>query len=130
MATLLQIPSVDVKYVCDVDPNALGLALAKENGITCCSDPECKWIFNNSDVDLILEATGDPRVFEKLGRIRHKETSLIGARANRIMFTLLDTQNKDREEVERYKDFLEMRVANRTKELEEANRKLQEKVNE
>ncbi|MBM4148708.1 MAG: HAMP domain-containing histidine kinase [Lentisphaerae bacterium] len=125
---LSDMPSVEVRCVYDIRPNAPGMVLARELGIECLTDPDFSRIAGNAEINLILEVTGLPEVFEKLGRIKSPRTSLIGAEGNRIVFTMLETQEQAKRRLDNLRVTLEERVASRTSDLEDANRRLEEKV--
>ena len=56
LETLLKMPDIVIRSVCDVDPEAPGMRLARARGIPCHAglEPVCR----DSGLDLIFEATG------------------------------------------------------------------------
>ncbi len=128
LSMLGNMPGIEIRYVYDIRPDAPGMILASQLGITCSTDPSFTGLVANPKVDLILEVTGLPDVFRKLGEVKSPRTSLIGAAGNRIIFSLLDTQDQANRRLEGLKASLEERVAARTAELENANRQLQEQI--
>jgi len=122
----MQMPDVNILYVCDTDPNAPGISLAREHGIKCCHDPDFPELARNPGIDLILEITGSREVFQKLNEIKHPETSLIGAEGNRFIFELLGTQEEAKKELKTYQETLEKRIVERTRDLKKTNEQLQE----
>jgi signal transduction histidine kinase len=128
LAMLRDMPGIEVKFVFDVRPDAPGMVLAREMGILCSTDPAFPQLVNNPNVNLILEVTGSREVFNRLGEIKSPETSLIGSAGNRIIFSLLDTQDQANRRLESLKDSLEERVVARTRELELANERLQQQI--
>jgi signal transduction histidine kinase len=128
LSMLASMPGIEVRHVYDINPDAPGMILAGKLGIACSADPSFPELAGNSHVNLILEVTGLPEVFRKLGEIKSPKTSLIGAAGNRIIFSLLDTQDQATRRLEALKKSLEERVAARTAELERANQKLQEQI--
>jgi PAS domain S-box-containing protein len=65
---------LEVAAVCDLNEDSPGIQLAKENGIPCGKD----WRnFLNEEIDIIIEVTGDQKVFEDLRDSRGKNTVVI-----------------------------------------------------
>jgi PAS domain S-box-containing protein len=65
---------LDVRVVVDINPNAPGLKVAKENGIITDQD----WRpYLTDDIDIIIEVTGNEEVFKDLRDHRSKNTVLI-----------------------------------------------------
>lgn len=126
LETLLKMPNVVTKHVCDTNPLAPGIILAKRHSIQChtrieaiCQDPE---------VDLIFEATGCREVFKQILAQKPEHTRVIGSADARIIFHLLDLQQGVTDRLEDYNLTLERRVLERTAELEEANMELGKKI--
>lgn len=128
LATLLKIPDIEIRYVYDINPEAPGMILAKENDIRCRTDPAFTEIASNPEIDLILEVTGKSEVFEKLKSLLSPQSTLIGAAGTKIIFHLLDAQNKVTQKLEAYKKSLEWQIIERTEEIEKANQELQKKI--
>ena len=125
----LQIPGVNIVCVCDINPDAPGIMLARDHGIRVSTDPEFCGLKDNPEVKLILEITGRREVFQKLDEIKHTETSLIGAEGNRFIFELLEAQEEAKSELRAYQETLEERIAERTRDLEITNEELR-RINE
>jgi signal transduction histidine kinase len=128
LETLLKMPNVAVKHVCDLNPDAPGIGLARQRGIQChtqmdavCRDPE---------VDLIFEVTGRREIFNQVLAQKPEHTRVIGSDDARIIFHLLDLQQDVAERLEEYSQVLERRVLERTSELEKANTELERKIYE
>ncbi len=130
LATLLKIPGISIKYVCDINPAAPGIALARLHDIQCSFDPDFPEIASDPKLDLIFEVTGDTSVLKKLNRIKAPDTILIGAAGTKVIFHVLEAKDQLTRKLEEYKQDLELRIVERTEELEWANHKLEEKVSE
>lgn len=130
LSTLLDIGEVEVNCVYDINSEAPAMMLAAEKGISVSSDQEFLSLADNPDIDLILEVTGRDDVFEHLREIKHTDCKLIGSKGNRIIFSLLDAQQKAQKQLEVYKDGLEDKIADRTKEVEFINTQLRKSVGE
>ena len=130
LATLLKIPGITIKYVNDINPDAPGIALAKLHDIQCSLDPEFPEIAADPDLDLIFEVTGDSAVLKKLNQIKGQDTILIGASGTKVIFHLLEAKDRLTQKLEEYKQDLELRIVERTEELEWANHQLEGKVRE
>ncbi|MBL7115267.1 MAG: HAMP domain-containing histidine kinase [Kiritimatiellae bacterium] len=130
LETLLRMKDIEVRYVYDSDPNAPGMLLAKENKIFCSTDTTYPELWGNRKISIILEVTGSAAVFRSLGGLKAQSTSLIGARGNRMVFGMLASENQVRRDLEHYKDKLEHLVTQRTSELEQANKQLNNRLEE
>lgn len=127
---LLKHPRVNILHVYDKDPEAPGMVFAREKGIVCSTNTTYPELWDNRDIDTILEVTGSETVFRALGGIKARRTALIGARGNRLFFAMLADEARMRERLEEYQDALEKLVALRTAELQQANEQLESKVEE
>ncbi len=128
LANLLEIPGIVVKYMCDINPDAPGFILAKKNNIRCITDTSLKDLLEDTEVDLIFEITGKDKVFEYLQKNKLPGCNVMGSAAARVMFHMIDTQQKITTELKAYKTMLAERVMERTDELEFVNKELQQQV--
>lgn len=126
LETLLKMPSVITKHVCDVNPSAPGVTLARQHGIQC--HTQMTEICQNKEVDLIFEVTGRKEIFAQILAQKQENTRVIGSEDARIIFHLLDLQQGVTERLEDYNLLLERRVLERTMELEKANTELEKKI--
>jgi signal transduction histidine kinase len=127
LKVLLGSPNVQIKYVCDVNPHAKGVLLAKQHGIPCVE--RFTEILKDNDLDLIFESTGKADVFEQLRQAKLSGVSLVGSGGTRLIFDLLDRYNEVNRNLQSSKINLERRIIERTEELEKLNSQLsQEKV--
>src|SRR5665647_2442033 len=126
LKTLLHIPNVKIKYVCDKNPNAIGILYAKNHNIPCTQD--YRQIIEDKEVNLIFEATGDPYVFADLSEKKSSKISLIGADGSKIIYHFLDAYNEVNKNLNEYKINLERKIIERTEELEKANAKLEKEM--
>ena len=122
LKVLLEIPGVKIKYVCDINPDAVGVLFARNHHIQCFTNYQ--EIITNKEINLIFEATGDPQVFKDLSENKSPNTSLIGADGSKIIYNLLDSYNEINRNLNEYKNNLEEKIIERTEELEKANIKL------
>ncbi len=82
---------LDIKAVVDINGNSPGLQLARELGIPTGTD----WRdFLDSGIDIIVEATGEDKVFEALREKRSKETVLIPGSVAYIIATLMEEKEE------------------------------------
>ncbi|MCK5567391.1 MAG: HAMP domain-containing histidine kinase [Actinomycetia bacterium] len=126
LKVLLRIPAVKIKYVCDTDPYAVGILYAKNHDINCTTD--CDQIIVDEEVNLIFEATGDPRIFKKIDENKSPKTSLIGADGSKIIFQFLDAYNEVNKDLKEYKVNLEKKIIERTEDLEVVNTQLEKEM--
>ncbi len=126
LKTLLKMPSVAVKHVCDINPEAPGIALAREHGIRC--HTQMADICGDGEVDLIFEVTGRKEIFAQVLAGKPERTRVIGSEDARIIFHLLDLQQEVSDRLEDSNLILERRVLERTLELEKANTELEKKI--
>jgi len=126
LETLLKMPNVVTKHVCDVNPSAPGIALARQHGIQC--HTSMAEICQDKEVDLIFEVTGRKEVFARIVAQKPENTRVIGSEDARIIFHLLDLQQEVSDRLEDHNLILERRVLDRTMELEKANTELETKI--
>ncbi|KON87112.1 ATPase AAA [Sporosarcina globispora] len=78
---------LDVKAVVDIDPDAAGLQLAKESGIPV----GLEWRrFMDQNIDIIIEVTGNEKVFIDIREARGKNTVLIPGSVAFLIAKLLE----------------------------------------
>jgi signal transduction histidine kinase len=128
LKVLLEIPDVKIKYVCDINPNAIGFLFARNHNIQCITD--YNQIITDKEINLIFEATGDPQVFRNLSEMKSPNISLIGADGSKIIYQLLDAYNETNLSLNEYKTNLEKKIIERTEELERTNVKLAKEMME
>jgi len=126
LKVLLKIPAVNIKYICDIDPYAVGILYAKNHNINCTTD----WgqIIIDEEVDLIFEATGDPQIFKDISENKSPEISLIGANGSKMIFQFLDAYNEVNQDLNEYKVNLEKKIIERTEALEVVNTQLEKEM--
>jgi signal transduction histidine kinase len=128
LCNLLEIPGITVKYICDINSNAQGFKLARENEIQCVTDKDLKVLLEDTDIDLIFEITGKDSVFNYLQKNKLPGCNVMGSSASKVMFHMIDTQQKITTELKAYKIKLSERVIERTDELELVNNELQQQL--
>jgi len=126
LKVLLDIPGVQIKYVCDINNEAAGFVFAKLHNIKCINDYE--EIISDTEINLIFEATGNSKVFEDLSNKKSLKVSLIGGGGSKIIYNLLDAYNEINQNLEEYKDNLELKIIERTEDLERANANLEKEM--
>ncbi len=127
---LLQIPGARVKYVCDTNPATEGMLLGSKIGITCLTELKGSAVVTDRSLNLIFEATGKKDIFEYLQKEAATYCTVIGAVGARVIYYLLDGQQKITEELQQCKMILSEKVMERTEELEKSNLELQRQINE
>jgi signal transduction histidine kinase len=126
LETLLKMPNIATRYVCDVNPQAPGMLLAAKNGIACQTDPA--GIYQDAEIDLIFEVTGRREVYQKILEQKAERTRVIGSADAQIIFHLLDMQREVMNQLKVSNLALEQRVLDRTLDLEKANRELENRI--
>lgn len=122
LKVLLNTPNVKIKYVCDINPSAKGVIIAKQHGVPVVS--RFADFIQDPEVDLIFESTGHREVWEELSRSKLPTVSLVGSAGTRVIFSLLDSYNEVNRSLRSYKINLERRIIQRTEELENLNAEL------
>ncbi|MGI5920391.1 MAG: methyl-accepting chemotaxis protein [Syntrophomonadaceae bacterium] len=84
------IDGVSIMGICDVNPNAPGILLARENGIPTYSD--LNNIFSLASLDVIIEATGNSKVQEIIANNKHPETRVVDSEGANLMMMLVNSR--------------------------------------
>lgn len=84
------LPEVKVVGIADLNENAPGMELARKLGIRTFTD--CLELLQQPRLDIIIEATGNPKVQELLHSKKREETTVVDAYAARLMMTMVDTK--------------------------------------
>ena len=111
LKVLLKIPGIKIKYVCDINPYAVGVLYAKNYNIEYVAD--YKQIIKDKEISLIFEATGDQGFFNSLSNEKSPNISLIGASGSMIIYHLLDSYNEINRNLNEYKINLEKKIIER-----------------
>ena len=127
---LVKIPSISIKYVCDINNDTEGMTFAREHGIKTYLWNDIMSVLKDQELDMILEVTGQPRVFRYLGRNKLASVNIMSSAASKIIFHFIDAQQQVTNELEEYKKTLEIKISERTEEIAWANRELQQRVYE
>ncbi|MCX5794860.1 MAG: ATP-binding protein [Elusimicrobia bacterium] len=128
LETLLKMPDIVIRHVCDVDPDAPGMKAAREHGIA--QDQDLEAVCRDEKVGLIFEATGSQAVYDRILALKHPHARVIGSEDAKIIFHLLDLQQGVSDTLSAYNLELDRRVQERTRELAQANATLQQINNE
>jgi len=90
--TLRSIDQVVVSVVCDLLEKNFGMEMARLDGVPTCVTLEDFLKFNN--IDVIIEATGDPDVQAKLERNKAKSSAIVEAQGANLMMYLIEDKEK------------------------------------
>jgi signal transduction histidine kinase len=123
LKVLTNTPNISIKYVCDINPNAKGMLLARATKIPCVT--RLSDFIDDPGIDLIFESTGRREVFEEISRRKRPSVSLVGSAGTRVLFSLLDSYNEVNRNLQSYRLNLERRIIERTEELEKTNAALE-----
>ncbi len=126
LKVLLKIPGIKIKYVCDINPYAVGVLFARNYNIEYVAD--YKQIIKDREISLIFEATGDQGFFNSLSNEKAPNISLIGASGSLIIYQLLDSYNEINRNLNEYKINLEKKIIERTEEIEKVNIRLEKEM--
>jgi len=84
------IGSIKILGICDINPNAPGILLARENGIPTYTD--INNIFSLASLDVIIEATGNSKVQEIIANNKHPETRVVDSEGANLMMLLVNSR--------------------------------------
>ncbi|MBM3707573.1 MAG: hypothetical protein FJW69_04400, partial [Actinobacteria bacterium] len=126
LKVLLEIPGVRIKYICDINSNAIGVLYALSHKISYVKD--YNKIVKDKEINLIFEATGAPGIFKDLSDKKSPNISLIGGDGTKIIYNLFDSYNEINRNLNEYKINLEKKIIERTEELEKANIRLEKEM--
>lgn len=90
-------PGVTVVAVCDVNPRAPGMLLARRLGIAAALD--YRRLLEKQKPDLVIDVTGDPAVEADLHRLKPPGTEVIGGTAALFLWELIEEKRK-KEDIE------------------------------
>ncbi len=90
MKALQGIEGIKVIGICDANPSAPGMVLAKEIGVKTFTDLDN--VFSLSNCDLIIEATGSEKVQEIITGGKNEHTSVVDSHGANLMMTLLESR--------------------------------------
>ncbi|MBA4548530.1 sigma-54-dependent transcriptional regulator [Thermoactinomyces intermedius] len=91
LQTLLSIDFVKVIGVVDVNPDAPAISEAEKHGIPTGRQFEP---FLDPAPDVVLEVTGDPKVYDRLGELKHEDTLLISGAVVDLLIRLVEEKKK------------------------------------
>lgn len=92
LKTLHGIPSIKIVGICDIDDNAPGMVLARKLGISTCNDVHK--ILSNPTLDLVIEATGSPKVQELINQYKGENVSVIESHGANLMMTIVEAREE------------------------------------
>ena len=91
LQTLLSIDFVKVIGVVDLKPDAPAILEAEKHGIPTGKHFEP---FLDPAPDVVLEVTGDPKVYDRLGELKHEDTLLISGAVVDLLIRLVEEKEK------------------------------------
>ena len=87
LAAICGLPDVKVVGISDLDENAPGIVLARELGVKTFAD--CLDMLRAGKPDIIIEATGVPKVQKMLHENKPEKTTIIDASAALLMMIMV-----------------------------------------
>jgi len=91
---LLAKSDFELVAACDSNPEAVGIAIARQCGLQIYQD--AVEAIDDFHVDLVIDATGDPSLASTLYEVRPAGTSVITGEASRLLWELLSTHEAQR----------------------------------
>jgi len=124
LETLVKMEGFEIRYVYDINPDAPGMIFAREHGIASLTDDSYSALVSDHGVDLVFEVTGNIDVYRALRTAVMPKGIVIGSAGTKIIFHLLEDQQNITRRLEALTEVLEHKVAERTEDLEAANKQL------
>lgn len=90
--TLRGIDHIDIGVVCDLVENSSGMDLARYDGVETCMTIEA--FLKVPNLDVIIEATGNPDVQEQLERNKAKSSAMVEAQGANLMMYIIEEKEK------------------------------------
>ncbi|MBM7555799.1 methyl-accepting chemotaxis protein [Halanaerobacter jeridensis] len=84
----LKMEAVAVEYMVDIDPEAEGMQLAKENDIPTTTD--LKTAVQDSSINIILEVTGSQEVLEQIRENKSRQAEIISGESSYFIYNLIN----------------------------------------
>ena len=92
LKALAGIPGITVVGICDVNSDAPGMKAARELGVRAFT--ELDGITNQTDLDVIFEATGNENVRKAIEEKKNADTALIDSHAANIVMMLVESREE------------------------------------
>ncbi|HEU4683390.1 MAG TPA: histidine kinase [Nitrospira sp.] len=92
-------PLVDILAIAEINPNAPGLSLAKRLKIPITRD--YRLLLNLEDVDLIIDVSGSPEVWQFLQDFHRMGVTIIGGASAKFMWELIEARIRATAEIEK-----------------------------
>ena len=89
-------PTTNILGVVDVNPEAKGIALAREMGIRTAKYADIFFDDKNLKIDILIEVTGSQKLQEELRRKKSPETRMISGIAVKFIWSLIEAQKSKR----------------------------------
>jgi transcriptional regulator with GAF, ATPase, and Fis domain len=93
-------PTVTIVGVCDVNPWAPGLDLARRLNLTVATD--MRELIGDPRLDLIIDVTGNPQVAQTIQQLKPVTTEVMGGASAKFMWDLLAERKRSEELEDRY----------------------------
>ncbi|MHB8075511.1 sigma-54 interaction domain-containing protein [Desulfosporosinus fructosivorans] len=90
--TLRSIDHIDISVVCDLLEQNPGMEMARVDGVATCMNLNA--FLNVPNLDVIIEATGDPIVQEQLERNKAKTSAMVEAQGANLMMYIIEEKEK------------------------------------
>jgi len=90
--TLRSFPHIEISVVCDLLEMNSGMKMARLDGVLTCVTLEA--FLNMPNLDVIIEATGNPDVQAQLGRNKAKSSAMIEAQGANLMMYIIEEKEK------------------------------------
>jgi len=94
-------PAVTVVAVCDVNPQAPGMKLARSLGIPVA--PDYRRLLRKCQADLIINVTGNPQIGEELQGLKPPGSEILGGAGARFLWDLIEEKKKKEDLEDRYR---------------------------
>lgn len=91
---LLAKTDLELIAVCDSNPEAVGIPIARQCGLQVYHDPV--EAVSDMHFDLVIDSTGDPSLASTLYEVRPAGTSIVTGEASRLLWELLSTHEAQR----------------------------------
>lgn len=89
-------PEVCVVGVSNPNQSVPGIKWAKENGIF--TTPDYKSLLEREDIDIVVDATGDPEVEEQLKNLKRTDIEILKGMSASLMWKIIDEKEERKQE--------------------------------
>jgi len=92
LKTLQGIPAINVLGICDLNDDAPGIVMARSLGVATYSD--IKKMVTLPSLDLLVEATGVPKVQELINQYKGEDVFIIDSHGANLMMTIVEAREE------------------------------------